>query len=408
MKCFICAKPTQLGCSVCRTRFCSNECFGFVGGHACPRKDVKPDYSFLKWVRGTNNWIFLSLYKKGGKFHLLTKGDQYREGIMPMIGAIDAGGKLYGGVNFSWNSVYPNTKLSQAAAYAYKEDKGVYNIKEVYDKLQEAIDNEYEDVILYCHYLLKIAQYTGSTKSTQKQREKLKENPYIPLAFKSWSDYLGTIDRILDYAQRTKGVVVTSQHEMKELVKSISGLDDLYLGRPIFADPVADAYTEDRWLQETQKSIFFKSGLANATYNVFAMLFFRPAFLRANIDSLRQTVDHLRQDVSVGQNLWKICIEGKKFHTLSPLDKSILDNRVNFLLGSTTVEAKLFDVNSDEYVVPSCVLGKGGADVIIFRDQDSKKKIKKLIRDVGLDSSEFRLIVDQTIVPGGISLADNF
>lgn len=410
MQCSLCLRQTKLGCSLCNQLFCSEQCFNIGTKHASICSGKGEAYSFLKWVRGTNSWIFLSLYKDStdGRFHLLTKGEQYAKGIMPMISSIDAGGKLYGGVNFSWTSVYLADRISQAAAYAFKEDKGKYDISAVYKKLQEEIPNEYEDVITYCHYLLKIAQYTGSTESTAEFRRQLSENPYIPMTFKTWFGYLGAITKILDIIKGAKRAPVLEQQKMQEFFNSLVGPEGLYLGRSTFVDPVEGSYSEERWVKETRKQIFFKAGLPGATYNVLCMFFFRPALLRKNAKKLRKTVQLMLRDVNIGKTLWEICIEGKKFQALTDIDKEILDSRINFLLGSTVVDAKMYDERTQEYVVPSCVLGQGGADVMIFRDVESKKKITKLLRRIGIDPKQFRMIVDTCIVPGGIVFSEAF
>jgi len=410
MRCSLCLKQTKLACSLCNQFFCSAQCFNIGVKHQDICDGQKEDYSFLKWVRGTNSWIFLSLYKDktDGRFHLLTKGEQYAKGIMPMISSIDAGGKLYGGVNFSWTSVYLADRISQAAAYAFKDDKGTYDISAVYKKLQEEIPNEYEDVITYCHYLLKIAQYTGSTESTAEFRRQLQENPYIPITFKTWFSYLGTITKILDLVENREITAMTDQQKMQEFVTSLVGTEGLYLGRSVFVDPVEGNYSEERWVNDTRRQIFFKAGLPGATYNVLCMFFFRPELLRSKAKKLRKTVQLMLRDVNIGKSLWKICIEGKKFQVLTDIDKEILDSRVNFLLGSTVIDAKIYDERSQEYAVPSCLLGEGGADVMIFRDTESKDKIIRLLRRIGVDPKQFRMIVDTCIVPSGIVFSNAF
>jgi hypothetical protein len=157
-RCLVCGTWTTKKCGQCRRAFyCSIKCqqthwhthkpecekwsgLSFVGdgggdqwnfsylrtkvGESSRPNDRWPatfgDGSFLKWTRGTNSSILLSLYHDGGKIWLLNKGDQLKRGFVPMMETWDSGIDLFLGVNWWGVSGMHPFNLGKVAAYAKK------------------------------------------------------------------------------------------------------------------------------------------------------------------------------------------------------------------------------------------------------------------------------------------------
>jgi hypothetical protein len=90
--------------------------------------DSLDDVSFIKWSRGTNTSIFLSYYKKDGKYWLMSKGDQIRNGFVPMLETWAVGIAELCGIN--WIGISGNVgELATNAVYA--DSTKPYNQTEV-------------------------------------------------------------------------------------------------------------------------------------------------------------------------------------------------------------------------------------------------------------------------------------
>ena len=116
-------------------------------------------YDDLKWVRGTNTSIFLSCYKEpDGKYYLMSKGTQFKNGFVPMSETVDPGILSMRGVN--WNSIsgYPHNKITESGVYA--TSKLDFNIDSTKDVLEESLSKKCGIIFTFIMFM-RLKQYYG-------------------------------------------------------------------------------------------------------------------------------------------------------------------------------------------------------------------------------------------------------
>jgi len=122
LACLVCKEKTPLRCDRCRAvSYCKTECqISDWHQHQAICGKLEELYADVLWVRGTNSSIFLSCYHENGKWLLLSKGDQFRRGFVPMSETVDNGILNTSGVNFYFISAYVKRGLRGSAEYAMK------------------------------------------------------------------------------------------------------------------------------------------------------------------------------------------------------------------------------------------------------------------------------------------------
>lgn len=380
--CDVCWDDGKFTCSECeKAVYCSEKCqkIGWEWHELwCFRKEEKKDP--ILWVRGTNTTIFLSCYRQNGRWYLMSKGDQFRQGFVPMSETIDPGITSIAGVNYNYISANPPSKFEESMAYALRAAPFHY-----LDTVSELTNAKYLELVKVIFLIMRLKQYDGEMTDIVKivtekllsrewVKEELTEITETLIEFKkikkllfadikkpsmdiSREDYIAFQNEI----RRTFGLEfwnylsLDKKEWLQSMIRNAEG--ELYRF-------IASAYNRKEYL--VTRIIMMKSFLQNEEY--------KEVFLH-----IAEIMKKYKRNIKVFMSLYEKTISSEPpVFSVTKNDEIILENPIPLIIASRNastqgVRHREDNPNSEIMLSSPIEIGGSGANVIIVRKQDLSK-----------------------------------
>lgn len=416
MQCVQCSAAATLKCGRCPfVAYCSKECqsLDWVKHQLICGRVYHGEHEDLLWVRGTNSTIFLSCYMRKGRWWLLAKGTQFRQGFVPMSETVDPGITSIAGINFDAISAYPPSMIHGSGQYSMKA-KPVSPTESLALIMTQLKEDARAGLIPMAYAFMRVKQYEGDAeevmpytkrfRQTQNAQEKerylaTEQQELVNLRRLMAADLQlpAEWDALSDSEKRQSFINLLTQLRTQYGFGAQYGLDMSYLDpsgmQRRLSNPVAE-FTRFITDSMSRRTTFIP--------RVIGVKLFVPqewSALHKQADSL---ILDLLNNIDTIQLIYDAAISDRKpVYAMTSADKDIGDQPIPLIIASTNEATKGYrvfekDPNSELGLPPKIQIGATGANVIIVRSQD-KKRLKQLLRSLPTPITDVQIRVDDTV-----------
>lgn len=399
--CHVCWDNAKFACSGCnKSVYCSEHCQA-IAWNSHKIQCGKPQTPLpILWVRGTNTTIFLSCYRNTDGWFLMSKGDQFRKGFVPMSETIDPGITSIAGVNYDFISANPPAKFEESMNYALRAVPFRYM-----ETVSELVKAEYMELVKAVFLLMRLKQYDGEvTPIVTELTKTITSRDWFQKQLQEINDTLVEFKKIkkLLFAKIERPSPEISREDYIAFQNDIRKQFDLpyhhYLSldkgswlRNMLKNPtgefyrwIANAYNRKEFL--VTRIIMVKSFLEEEEYaDVFAHIV--------------RIMNGYKKNIKVFMNLYQ-----KTIDPISPVfevtknDEIILEDPIPLIIASrnasTNGKPHRTDVVNSEINLPSPIeIGNNGANVIFVRKSD-EGKLLLLLKRIGFSIADIEIFTD--------------